>query len=80
MACDILTVFVSTVSSEASFSIGGRVITEIRCGLSPETVKALVRHEVVREEELVNAMEKLKLLRPDWIPASPPHSESEDNN
>jgi hypothetical protein len=42
MACDILTVSVSTVSLEASFSTGGRVITEIRCGLSPETLKALV--------------------------------------
>ena len=58
MARDILTVLVSTVSSEASFSTGGRVITETRCGLSPETVEALVclkdwalvdtrRHEVV---------------------------------
>ncbi len=47
-----------------------------RLGLSPETVEALVclrdwaladtrRHEVVREEELVDAMEKLKLSRPD---------------
>ena len=76
MACDILIVSVSIASSEASFSTGGRVITEIRYDLSPKNVKALVclkdcaladtrRHEVVREKELVNAMEKLKLLRPD---------------
>ena len=78
MACDILTVHVSTVSLEASFSTCGQVITETRCGLSPEIVEALVclkdwaladtrRHEVVWEKELVDA-------------TSPPHYEYEDNN
>ena len=42
MACEILSVPVSKVASEASFSASGRVVSDKRCGLSLETVKALV--------------------------------------
>ena len=41
MARDILLVLVSKVASEASFSVGDRVVSDKRCGLSPETVEAL---------------------------------------
>ena len=42
MACDILAVPVSTVASEASFSVGGRVLDCYRSSLRPDTVEALV--------------------------------------
>ena len=41
MAQDILTIPVSTVSSEAAFSSSGRIIDDRRCSLKPEMVKAL---------------------------------------
>lgn len=42
MACDILAVPVSTVASEATFSVGGRVLDSFRSSLKPKTVEALV--------------------------------------
>ena len=42
MACDILAVPVSTVASEASFSVGGRILDSFRSSLKPNTVEALV--------------------------------------
>lgn len=42
MARDILAVPATTVTSEASFSIGGRVIDESRASLLPKIVEALV--------------------------------------
>ncbi|XP_024021323.1 zinc finger BED domain-containing protein RICESLEEPER 2-like [Morus notabilis] len=42
MACDILVVPVSTVASEATFSVGGRVLDSFRSSLKPKTVEALV--------------------------------------
>ena len=41
MARDILTIPVSTVSSESAFSSSGRIIDDRRCSLSPEMVEAL---------------------------------------
>ena len=41
MACEILSVPISTVASEASFSAGGRVVSDKRCGLSPKTIEHL---------------------------------------
>ena len=41
MAQDILTIPVSTVSSEAAFSSAGRIIDDRRCSLKPEMVEAL---------------------------------------
>ena len=42
MACDILAVLVSTVASEASFNVGGRVLDYYRSSLRLDTVEALV--------------------------------------
>ena len=42
MACDILAIPVSTVASEASFSVGGRMLDCYRSSLRPDTVEALV--------------------------------------
>ncbi|KAL6192068.1 hypothetical protein ACLB2K_038455 [Fragaria x ananassa] len=42
MARDILAVPATTVASEATFSVGGRVIDESRASMLPETVEALV--------------------------------------
>jgi len=42
MARDILSIPVSTVASEASFSNGGRVLDQFRSSLKSETVEALL--------------------------------------
>ena len=42
IACDVLTVSVSTVASEAAFSAGGRVVSKKRCNLSPQAIEAVV--------------------------------------
>ncbi|KAL6606746.1 hypothetical protein ACP70R_042399 [Stipagrostis hirtigluma subsp. patula] len=42
IAKDILAIPVSTVASESAFSTGGRVISDFRSRLTPETVEALV--------------------------------------
>ena len=42
IARDVLAMPVSTVSSESAFSTGGRVISEYRSSLSPNTVQALI--------------------------------------
>ena len=86
MACEILSILVSTVASEASFSAGGRVVFDKRCGLSPETVEALVclkdwnlantgRQEVEQEAELAKAFKWMKLEMPEWMPRSPPYDQ-----
>jgi hypothetical protein len=42
MARDILSIHISTVASESTFSTGGRVIDQYRSLLKPDIVKALV--------------------------------------
>ena len=39
IARDVLTVSMSTVASEAAFSVGERVVSKKRCNLSPEAIK-----------------------------------------
>ena len=38
MARDVLAIPISTVASEATFSVGGRVIDPYRASLAPDTV------------------------------------------
>ena len=42
MARDVLSILVSTVALESTFSVGGRVIDQFRSALKPDVVKALV--------------------------------------
>ena len=78
IACDVLTVLVSTVASEAAFSAGERVVSKKRCNLSPEAIEAVVclkdwnladkrLHNHVREAALVTDIENLNLSKHEWI-------------
>ena len=42
IARDVLTMPVSTVASEAAFSVGGRMVSKERCNLSPEGIEVVV--------------------------------------
>ena len=42
MTRDVLSIPVSTVASESTFSVGGRVIDQFRSALKPDVVEALV--------------------------------------
>ncbi|CAM8927797.1 unnamed protein product [Rhodiola kirilowii] len=78
LARDLLSVPASTVASEAAFSAGGRVVSEKRAALSPNTIEALVclkdwsladqrKQETAREEEDVEELMNVKTARPDWM-------------
>ena len=71
---------------EVDFFVGGRVVSDKQCGLSLETIKALVclkdwniagtrQQEAEQETELAEAFERLKLVRLKWMPRSPPHDQ-----
>ena len=74
IARDVLIVPVSTVASEDTFSACGRVVSKMRCNLSPEAIKAVVclkdwnladkrLHDHVREAALVTDTENLNLSK-----------------
>ncbi|GJX62586.1 zinc finger BED domain-containing protein RICESLEEPER 2 [Tanacetum coccineum] len=70
MARDLLTVQASTVASESAFSISGRIISERRSRLTPESVEVCVclkdyldgvdrvQHETSLEGRLLETFEK----------------------
>ena len=89
IARDVLTVYVSTVASEAAFSAGGRVVSKKRCNLSPEAIKTIVclkdwnladkrLHDHVREAALVTDTKNLNLSKHEWIHDNSPTPENSD--
>ena len=89
IARDVLTVSVSTVASEAAFSVGGRVVSKKRCNLSLEAIESVIclkywnladkrLHDHVREAALVTDTENLNLLKYEWIHDNSPSPENYD--
>ena len=78
IARDVLTVPVSIAASEAAFSAGGRVVSDKRCNLAPDSIKANICvknwaiadkmiFDSIQEENMLVDMKKLKLSRSSWI-------------
>ena len=89
IARDVLTVHVSTVASEATFSTCGRVVSKKRCNLSLEAIEAVLclkdwnladkrLHDHVREAALVTDIENLNLSKHEWIHDNFPSPENSD--
>ena len=90
IARDVLTVPMSTVASEAAFSAGGRVVSDKRCSLAPDSIEANICvkdwaiadkriFDSIQEENMLVDMEKLKSSRSSWICDSSP-SPPRDND
>ena len=78
LARDLLTMPASTVASESCFSAGGRVVSERRASLSPNTIEALIclkdwslakerMQEAYRETQLAEERRLDRASRPDWM-------------
>ncbi|XP_073130770.1 zinc finger BED domain-containing protein RICESLEEPER 2-like [Henckelia pumila] len=70
MACEVLSIPVTSVASESAFSAGGRVIDTYRANLGVETVQMLLcaedwlraRYQIKRKEKVLNASRASSLL------------------
>lgn len=69
MACDVLSIPITSVASESAFSAGGRVIDPYRANLGVETVQMLLcaedwlraRYQIKRKEKVSKSMSNLIL-------------------
>ena len=80
----------STVASKAVFSASGRVVSDKRCSLVPDSIEANICvkdwaiankkiFDSIQEENMLVDMEKLKSARSSWICDSSP-SPPRDND